>query len=170
MRAALVALCLLLAACFPMPHEEALTPLVQGKLVLGNKPVAGVAVRAVPLPADRPCEEDYAEGRTDATGAFVLKPVQHTRLFLHPMAHRVFEWNLCVQREGGWEVVNTSSDYTLGDTEPYWISEITCDLSRRVGACKEERNLDVTKKEVEALFKQAGEQRPKSAPKGGDSR
>lgn len=152
-RLVLVPLCLLLSGCFPMPHKEAMTPLVKGNLLSAGKPVSGVAIRAVPLPSDRPCEGDHAEGRTDAAGAFVLKPVMHTRLFLHVMAHRVFEWNLCVQREGTWEVVNTSSDYTLADSGPWWISEITCDLSGKGDPCEEKRNTDASQEEVEALLK-----------------
>lgn len=150
----LLPLCLLLSGCFPMPHKEAVTPLVDGKLLSKDKPVGGVAVRAVPLPSDGPCEGDHAEGRTDATGAFVLKPVRHTRLFLHVMGHRMFQWNLCVQREGTWEVVNNSSDYTLADSGPWWISEITCDLSRNGDLCEEERNIDATQDEVDALLKE----------------
>lgn len=149
----LFSLGLLLAGCFPMPHKEALTPLVGGKLLSDGKPMAGVAVRAVPLPSDQPCEGDHAEGRTDAAGAFVLKPVRHNRLFLHVMAHKMFEWNLCVQREGTWKVVNHSSDYTLVDSGPWWISEITCDLSRNGDRCEEERNIDATQEEVDALLK-----------------
>lgn len=64
-RLALLPLCLLLSGCFPMPHKAAVTPLVDGKLLSKDKPVGGVAVRAVPLPSDRPCEGDHAEGRSD---------------------------------------------------------------------------------------------------------
>lgn len=131
-----VPLCLLLSGCFPMPHEEHVTPLVKGNAVSGGKPVAGIAFRAVPLPSDEPCEGNHSEGKTNVAGRFVLEPVRHTRLFLFMMAHRDYKWNLCMQREGKWGLVHTSSDYTLVDTGTRSLSEFTCDLSRAGKICE----------------------------------
>lgn len=135
-RLALVPLCLLLSGCFPMPHEEAVTPLVKGNVVSGGKPVAGVAFRAVPLPSDEPCGGEHSEGKTNAAGRFVLEPVLRTRLFLFMMAHRDYEWNLCVLRGRTWEVAHSASDYTLVDTGTRSLSEFTCDLSRAGKVCE----------------------------------
>lgn len=148
----LVFACGFLSACIPFPHKASLTPVVTGEIRAGDSPAAALPVRAVAQPGDGPCEGKHAEAVTDGQGAFVLRPVRELQFF-HTivMAHRFFEWNLCVHRNGAWEVVSSSRDYTLGDTGPWWISRITCDLGNDP-ACKEEQDLDYTEEELRDIL------------------
>lgn len=147
-----VSACALLSACIPLPHKANLTPVVTGEIRAGGSPAAGVPVRAVAQPGDGPCEGKHAEAVTDGRGAFVLRPVRELQLFRTlVMAHRFFEWNLCVRQEGTWRVVNSSRDYTLADSGAFWISRIACDLGGDP-ACREEQDLDSTEEELRTIL------------------
>ena len=47
--------------------------------------------------------------------------------------------------------MSSSRNYTLGDSGPWWISRITCDLVDDP-ACKEEQDLDYTEEELRDIL------------------
>jgi len=93
-----------------------------------------------------------ADIRSD--GSFVLCPSPDFQFFLFVMAHRRFEWNVCVEWHGRWHVLETQSLYTLSDSGPREIVEMKCQLgsSSRDTTCTSEEKFDFTDAELREVL------------------
>jgi hypothetical protein len=74
---------LLLAACYPRPHEYTRVPVISGVLLNAGKPVGGATVLVAQIGAvdDNYCQGLRPVGITDSTGNFQIAPLIEHRLF-----------------------------------------------------------------------------------------
>ena len=146
---------ILLNACLPFPHYANLTPLVHGQIRSDGIPAPGVRLRVALGDEDDLCGGKYSEVATDIRGEFVVPPIQSYHLFLFPMGHRQFVWNLCVDASEGWANIHESRGYTLVDTGPWWFSQVTCETPANrllLAKCTEQQNLHPSKEKARRIL------------------
>jgi hypothetical protein len=147
---------LLFSACLPLPHRANVTPLVYGQIWREGSPASGVRLRVALGDEDDLCGGKYSEVATDVRGEFAVPPIQSYDLFLFPMAHRQFVWNLCVDAPEGWANIHESRGYTLVDTGPRWFSEVTCHTSESrllLMQCTEKRDLNPSSEKAHKILR-----------------
>lgn len=66
--------------------------------------------------------------------------------------HRVFKWNVCVQRaDGQWQSIAPGDMYTLGDLGPRLLSHLDCDIDGKL-PCATKDTIDFDERQIrEAL-------------------
>ena len=105
------------SACVPFPHRERQTPFVQGTLSIKATPVSGVRVRVVAMEegSTMPCSgAKYGETTSNAAGRFQFDPIMARRFTTAlVMAHRFYEWEVCVNQNREWRRVFRNRNYTL---------------------------------------------------------
>ena len=149
---------LLFTACLPFPHRANMTPLVHGHVSSDGGPASGVRLRVALGDEDDLCGGKYSEVVTNESGDFAIPPIRSYRLFLFPMAHRHFVWNLCVNAPEGWANIHESRGYTLVDTGPWWFSELTCHTSADrllLTNCTEKRDLDPSNEKAQRILRRS---------------
>lgn len=142
------------SSCVPWPHRSFRTPVITGHLYSNGAAIAGNRVRAVAEPAPGACTAAHAlETTTDSSGRFELCPIPDFRLFLRVMAHRTFAWHVCAETPAGWTLLSAGQQYTLVDTGPRLISNLSCELDKLASPdCEVENDVNVsTEKALEAL-------------------
>lgn len=141
------------SACVPIPHRERQTPVVLGSLTTSGVPVAGVTVRVATIdedPAPACSGKHVLDGTTDAEGRFQFQPIQQLTwsVFIGGIAHRFYEFEVCVRQDDGWIRLVRDKVYAAGDTVgggPLGALGLTCESSksvRRVFTCNRSRKLD----------------------------
>lgn len=116
---------LVMLGCIPFPHRVRLTPTTQGVVRTEQSPLASTLIRAS-ASEDSECGEPFVETVTAPDGRFSLPPATKRQWLVIVMAHRYFEYHICVEREGEWLVAHRSREYTLADSGPWWKSHLDC--------------------------------------------
>ena len=73
-----------------------------------------------------PCEGATRDFKSTNEGLFYAPPIRKFNFFMVVMAHTTFPWALCIRQEDRWAVLHHERTYTLGDTGPVWLLEISC--------------------------------------------
>jgi hypothetical protein len=127
LRATVVSLLLVLSACVPFPHRSNLTPGVAGSVTSHGVPLPSASLRLVASGNAAPCEGATRDFKSTKEGLFYAPPIRQFNFFIAVMAHKFFPWALCIQQEDGWAVLHHERTYTLVDTGPALLLEISCD-------------------------------------------
>jgi hypothetical protein len=121
------------------------TPLIYGEVQGQAQLAPSTRLRVVALPDSSPCEGNHSvEATTDAKGAFLLCPDPDFQWLVRVMAHRTFDWNVCILRDNVWTLVHTGSEYTLADTGPRGFVELNCVIENGGGTCDESLGDELT--------------------------
>ena len=89
--------------------------------------MAGATLRVVASDSEKgACAGKAHEFKTTAEGAFYGPPVRTFDFFMFVMAHSFFPWAVCTNREGTWVPLHQDRTYTLVDTGPVFLVEMTC--------------------------------------------
>ena len=138
--------------CVPWPHSTNLTPGVAGALLVEGNPKVGAPLRVVasdPEGRGAPCEGKSHEFKTTSEGKFYGPPVRTFRFFLVVMGHTSFPWAVCVKQDSTWAPLYQDKTYTLIDTGPWFLVEMSChDMT-----CEAKKNLQPTPELMESLEK-----------------
>jgi len=126
MRAMVVSLSLVLTACVPFPHRSNLTPRVAGSITSHGVPMPSASLRLVASGNIGPCEGTSRDFKSTKEGLFYASPIRQFNFFIVVMAHKIFPWALCIQQEDRWAVLHQERTYTLVDTGPALLFEISC--------------------------------------------
>ena len=73
-----------------------------------------------------PCEGVTRDFKSTNEGLFYAPPIRQFNFFIVVMAHKFFPWALCIQQEDRWLVLHHEDRYTLVDTGPVYLQEISC--------------------------------------------
>lgn len=89
------------------------------------------------------------EFKTTSEGMFYGPPVRTFRFFMVIMGHAYFPWAVCVNQDGVRTPLYQGKTYTLGETGPLFLVEMSChDM-----ACETTNNLQPTPDVIESLEK-----------------
>lgn len=123
-----------LTGCFP--YREQIVPRIEGRLVRGAMPVAGVRIHVLPETFRAGCQPSRYTAVTDDAGAFTL--VGKSRIgMIVPMGDRINTWGVCIEENG--RLIEGFRDGSIG-WPPRHI-DMQCDLERTVRICEwSERN------------------------------
>lgn len=147
-----VCLTVLLVGCVPWPHRANLTPGVAGALTVEGEPQAGALLRVVALDPEgsgSSCEGKSHEFKTTSEGTFYGPPVRTFRFFMVVMGHTFFPWAVCVKQNDAWAPLYQDKTYTLVDTGPWFLVEMSChDMT-----CMAKENLEPNAELIESLEK-----------------
>ncbi|OQW60686.1 MAG: hypothetical protein BVN28_08510 [Nitrospira sp. ST-bin4] len=150
MKILVVTLSIFVAGCVPWPHRANLTPSVAGVLLAEGNPKVDSPLRIVasdPGNKDAPCDGKSHEFKTTNEGRFYGPPVRTFRFFMVIMGHTLFPWAVCVKQDGVWTPLYQEKTYTLGNTGPWFLVEMSChDV-----ACETKKNLQPTPELIESL-------------------
>ena len=87
----------------------------------------GAELRLVALnDSNRLCEGRAEEFRANDKGDFYSPPIRSFSGFLFVMAHRTFFWAVCIKERDTWRVLHLDSKYTLVDSGPAFLVELSC--------------------------------------------
>jgi len=132
-----------------VPHMANLSPRVLGELSGASGPMAAAPVKVAVQTGGGTCGEPSATATSQANGRFAIEPIRELRWLVVVMAHRKFQWDLCVMRDGQWLLAKPHDDYTLVDTGPAWVAIVRCRLEGDPGTasrfgCEEGHDWDAT--------------------------
>jgi hypothetical protein len=120
-----------LSGCvLPLPHRDNLTPMTRGELHLNEVPLSDVPVRV--SVGGTSCGEPYREAVTNQNGCFEIQPVKDFAWFIVVMGHSTYAWDVCVQRDGVWQVIHSDEQYTI-QPGPTWPQILLCDSATEGG-------------------------------------
>ena len=116
----------LIAGCIPWPHRSNLTPGVTGTLTHHGTLVKGAALRLVVSEGADPCKGESKEFKATNDGEFYAGPIREFNPVLAVMAHTYFPWAVCIKEQSEWIAVHKDRTYTLADTGPAFLIEMSC--------------------------------------------
>lgn len=122
-----VSLSLFLTACVPFPHRSNLTPGVAGSVTSHGVPLPLASLRLVASGNAATWEGVTRDFKSMNEGLFYAPPIRQFNFFIAVMVHKFFPWALCLRQEAGWTLLHHERTYTLMDTGPAWLEEISCD-------------------------------------------
>ncbi len=118
----------LITGCVPFPHGSNLTPGVAGLITSHGIPIVSTHMRLVSVSSEGsdPCSGEFYEFQTSPNGLFYAPPIREFNWFMYIMAHRDFPWTLCLDQHNQWASIYHETTYTLMDTGPMLLVEISC--------------------------------------------
>jgi hypothetical protein len=141
-------LSIVVTGCVPWPHFANLTPGVAGDVT------PGAELRLVALDgSNRTCEGRAKEFRANGQGDFYSPPIQSFSGVLVVMGHRLFPWALCIKEQDTWTVLHQDRTYTLVDTGPAFLVELSCQRAAAHWKCGATQNWTPSQELITALEK-----------------
>jgi hypothetical protein len=114
----------------------------------------GAELRLVALDgSNRACEGRTKEFRANGQGDFYSPPIQSFSGVRVVMAHNFFPWALCIKEQTTWAVVRQDRTYTLVDTGPAFLVELSCQQAARGWKCSATENWNPSQELIAALEK-----------------
>lgn len=125
-----LALCgvLLLAGCFP--YREQIVPRIDGRLVRGDIPAAGVRIHVLPQMFKAGCQPSRYTTATDATGRFMIEGDRKLGMLVS-MGDRIDTWGVCIEENG--RLIEGFRESRIG--WPPRHVDMHCDLDRVSSIC-----------------------------------
>jgi hypothetical protein len=115
-----ITLVVCLFGCVPFPHNEEVTPRIDGTVVDDNN--LRVTNLRIALADNTSCMDLVEETRTDESGKFILGPVEEFTLFIQ--LELSYGWRICAFPEGQVILLDDFSDIGVSSGE-----RLTCTLS-----------------------------------------